>query len=90
MLTWRNLYRVLDAADLDSRECFFTDAYVGLKAGDEPTGRFPGAGDSEFRAWCRSFLEDQIELMRPRVVATLGNDARRFVAALAPSCPDGL
>lgn len=26
----------------------------------------------------------QIELMRPRVVATLGSDARRFVAAMAP------
>ena len=84
MLTWRNLYRLLDAAGLDAQQCFFTNAYVGLKGGDDPTGRFPGAGDPEFRAWCRAFLDDQIELMQPRVVATLGTDARRFVAALAP------
>ncbi len=84
MLTWRNLYRLLDAARLDAQECFFTNAFVGLKAGDDPTGRFPGADDPRFRSWCRHFLEDQIEVMRPRVIATLGNDARRFVATLAP------
>ena len=80
----RTLYRLLEAAGLDSHECFFTNAFVGLKAGDDPTGRFPGADDADFRSWCRHFLEDQIELKRPRVVATLGSDARRFVAALAP------
>lgn len=77
-------YRLLEAAGLDAHDCFFTNAFVGLKAGDDPTGRFPGADDAEFRSWCRGFLEDQVKSMRPRVVATLGSDARRFVAAMAP------
>src|SRR5919199_2451980 len=41
MLTWRNLYRLLSVAGLAAGDCFFTNAYVGLKAGDNPTGRFP-------------------------------------------------
>lgn len=84
MLTWRNLYRLLMAADIPGANCFFTNVYVGLKAGDDPTGRFPGADDPEFRAWCQDFLEEQIRVMRPKVVATLGSDARRFVASMAP------
>jgi len=45
MLTWRNLYRLLAAAGVPESSCFFTNAYVGLKAGDDPTGHFPGADD---------------------------------------------
>lgn len=84
MLTWRNVYRLLGAAGMDARECFFTNAYVGLKVGEDPTGRFPGSGDPDFRAWCRRFLEEQVEVMRPRAIATLGSDARRFMATMAP------
>ncbi len=84
MLTWRNLYGLLERAGVLPSECFFTNVYVGLKAGDDPTGRFPGAADAEFGAWCRSFLEEQIEIMKPRVVATLGSDSRRFLATMAP------
>lgn len=69
MLTWRNLYRLLSAADVSPSDCFFTNAFVGLKAGDDPRGRFPGAGDPEFRIWCRRFLEEQIAVMGPAVVA---------------------
>ncbi len=65
-----------------------TNAYVGLKAGDDPTGRFPGADDPEFRAWRRNFLEEQITVMQPRAVATIGSDARRLVAGMAPELAD--
>lgn len=88
MLTWRNLYRLLDAAELDPGQCFFTNAYVGLKAGDDPTGPFPGAGDREFRGWCVAFLNEQIEVMRPKAVVTLGSDARRFMATMSPDLAD--
>ena len=84
MLTWRNLYRLLEKADVPASTCFFTNAYVGLKTGDDPTGRFPGASDPEFRAWCRHFLDEQTEVMRPTVIATLGTGARRFLATMAP------
>ncbi len=88
MLTWRNLYRLLEKASVAPENCFFTNVYVGLKAGDEPTGRFPGAADPAFKRWCRSFLEEQITVMRPRVVATLGSDSRRFLAAMSSALAD--
>ncbi len=84
MLTWRNLYRLLDGAGLAAGDCFFTNAYVGLKAGDDPTGRFPGADDHGFRLWCRGFLEEQVAVMKPRALATLGTGSRRFLSTMAP------
>ena len=84
MLTWRNLYPLLERASVAPENCFFTNAYVGLKAGDEPRGTFPGAADPAFSAWCREFLEEQMAVMRPSVVATLGTDVRQFLATMAP------
>jgi len=84
MRTWRNLYRLLETAGVEPATCFFTNAYVGLKAGNKPRGTFPGAADPAFSAWCRNFLGEQIAVMRPSVVATLGTDARQFLATMTP------
>jgi hypothetical protein len=79
MATWRNLYAVLDGAGVRRGECFFTNIYVGLIAGDKPTGSFPGARSPSFTDWCRAFLQSQVELMRPRAMVFLGKPARDFV-----------
>lgn len=84
MPTWRNLYRLLAAAGVDRVSCFFTNAYVGLKAGDDPEGPFPGARDETFSSWCAGFLALQVTTMRPAVVATIGAPARRFLTRLDP------
>src|SRR5579875_1682838 len=42
-----------------------------------PEVRFPGRRDPPFRAWCRAFLDEQIQLMRPRAVVTLGGPAAK-------------
>ena len=88
MQTWRNLYRLLETARIDRGECFFTNAYVGLKAGDVPTGSFPGANDAQFRRWCEDFLIDQIRVMQPRTIATLGVDAARFAGSIIGGLDD--
>lgn len=67
---------------------FFTKAYMGLKAGDDPTGRFPGTDDPEFADWCRAFLAEQVAVTTPRDIATLGTDARRFLATMATDLPE--
>jgi uracil-DNA glycosylase len=84
MRTWRGLYQLLESAGVDPRMCFFTNAYVGLIAGEKPTGRFPGAGDVEFSEWCADFLRLQIEAMQPSVLVTIGADARRFIGGMTP------
>ncbi len=54
--TWRNLLKVLNAAGIAPEQCFFTNLYMGLRAGDTTTGSFPGATDSVFVEHCRAFL----------------------------------
>jgi hypothetical protein len=74
--TWRNLYRWVDEAGIERQEIFFTNAYVGLSAKNS-RGRFPGSYDSSFKAWCGDFLDEQIQLMRPRAVVALGEWSRK-------------
>jgi hypothetical protein len=77
MRTWENLYKLFGLADFRKHEMFFTNVYVGLKEGVDGGGRFPGAKDESFRAWCRDFLDDQIRIMEPRAIVTLGSHARK-------------
>jgi hypothetical protein len=77
MKMWRRFYKMVKQAGIDPQEVFFTNTYVGL--GDDPraSGReFPGRRDPSFVAWCSAFLDEQIQLMRPRVVIALGRPAR--------------
>ncbi|MDQ6854993.1 MAG: uracil-DNA glycosylase family protein [Actinomycetota bacterium] len=83
MRTWRGLYQLLDTAELAASECYFTNGYVGLVAGDKPTGLFPGALDAQFSSWCQRFLRFQLLAMKPTVIATIGAEARRFVGLLS-------
>ena len=54
--TWRNLLAFLKQVGISPEQCFFTNAYVGLRAGDHAMGAFSGARDPEFVRWCRNFL----------------------------------
>ena len=77
MLTWRNLYRMADRAGVRREEIFFTNVYVGLSTKPQARGPFPGRRDPSFRAWCSAFLDEQIQLMRPRAVVTLGDPSAK-------------
>lgn len=82
MATWRKLYSILEHAELDPTQCFFTNCYVGLKKGAQARGRFPGARDKKFAAWCEGFLQFQVEAMNPRLIVTLGRPAEHFVSGM--------
>lgn len=86
MSTWRGLYRLVELAEIDVRELFFTNVLVGLKAG-APTGPFTAHRAPDFRRWCREFLERQIVTMRPAVMLVLGTRACRDVSAMANPTP---
>jgi len=88
MLTWRNLYKLLAKAGIARVDCFFTNAYVGLRAGNKPTGPFPGAKAPVYRRWCEEFLLEQIGVMQPTTIATLGVDAARFLGCLITDLSD--
>ena len=82
--TWRNLLAFLKQVGISPEQCFFTNAYVGLRAGDRAMGAFPGARDHDFACWCRNFLLDQLRLIQPRLILTLGVHVPRFLAPLSP------
>ncbi len=82
--TWRNLMQLLDEVGILPRNCFFTNAFMGLRAGRATTGSFPGAADPQFVAHCRRFLVRQLQVQRPSLVLTLGVNAPRVLAPLSP------
>src|SRR5919199_1543727 len=80
---WRNLLDLFDRVGLARERCFFTNAYMGLIDGPTNVGRFPGAADPAFSARCVAFLAEQLAMLQPRVVVTLGSAALPLVARLA-------
>jgi hypothetical protein len=82
--TWHGLVQLLKSAHVDPAQCFFTNAYMGLREGDGTTGRFPGSTDPAFVDRCRTFLALQIQTMRPSAILTLGAWVPSFIAPLSP------
>jgi uracil-DNA glycosylase len=81
--TWRNLLAFLKQVEIAPEWCFFTNAYVGLQSGDRAIGPFPGEQDHEFVRWCQNFLLEQIKLMQPRLILSLGAYVPSFLAPLS-------
>jgi hypothetical protein len=82
--TWLNLLKVLSEVGIAPERCFFTNLYMGLRAGSANTGRFPGAGDPTFVAHCKQFLVHQLQTQRPSLLVTLGIEVPPVVGQLSP------
>ncbi len=84
-VTWGNLLPLLKAADIKPKNCFFTNAYMGLRITGKGTGQSPGAADPEFVECCKSFfLDKQIMVQKPRLILALGKHSIKFIAQLSP------
>lgn len=82
--TWGRLIPFLRGVGILPEACFFTNFFMGLRAGDEATGPFPGAGDQGFLDRCRKFMKVQLRTQEPRLVLTLGIQVPSRLAALSP------
>ena len=82
--TWRSLLRLMERAGLEPAECFFTNTYMGLRAGEKTTGVFPGGSAADFVDRCLCFLAEQIAVQRPRAILTLGRFVPPLLARLSP------
>jgi hypothetical protein len=82
--TWRNLLRLLREVGIPPEQSFFTNLYMGLRAGSATTGVFPGAHDVTFVAHCERFLLDQLRVQRPALVLTLGIHVPPVIGRLSP------
>jgi hypothetical protein len=81
---WGTLRPLLEEAGLAMKDCFATNAYPGLLAGDSNVGEFPGADDEQFQAACREFMVEQIRVVRPALIVTVGLYVPPFLAPLSP------
>jgi len=82
--TWTALEELFAEVGISLSNCFFTNAYMGLREGNKSTGPFIGARDPAFMQRCREFLILQLHVQRPSLVITLGNRVPCFIAPLAP------
>jgi len=86
-VTRRTLDRLLTEAGIPLEQCFYTNAYVGLKEGDNSVGVFPGSRNADFVRQYHAFLLAQVQLQQPRLILSLGGDVLRFLA-MWESVPD--
>ena len=82
--TWRNLLKLFEQVGVNQERCFFTNFYMGLRAGSATTGTFPGANDPIFVAHCTTFLLHQITAQRPTLILTLGTQVPPAIGRLSP------
>lgn len=87
--TWRGLTATLERAGLSFSDCFFTNAYLGLRTGPAPTGAFPGRSDAAFRAASLAVLLRTILMQQPRLIITLGAFVPALLATLSPAALAG-
>lgn len=78
--TWRGLRTLLLASGVSLDRCFFTNVYMGLRDGGPETGKFPGARDKHFTQRCITFFRRQLEIVRPRLILTLGLEPLQVLA----------
>lgn len=87
--TWRgilDLFRTtLRERHVTLGDCFFTNAYMGVRKSGSSTGECPGRSDDAFRRECTEFLGRQIAYQEPVVIFTIGKWAPELTAALAHS-----
>lgn len=86
-VTRRTLDRLLTEVGIQLEKCFYTNAYVGLKAGTKAMGVFPGSRDPDFVRRCQDFLLAQVQLLQPQLLLSLGGEVLRFLASWE-SVPD--
>jgi hypothetical protein len=77
--TWRVLRRLLIRFSIPPESCFFTNAYMGLRAGGRETRRFCGARDHCFVERCATFFGRQLAVVRPKLILLLGMEPLRML-----------
>lgn len=71
--TWKNLLPLLNSANIQTGNCFFTNCLLGIRKNrDSNTGKSPSLKDTAFLKDCLSLLEFQINLQRPKAIICLG------------------
>ncbi|MGB9892710.1 uracil-DNA glycosylase family protein [Thermodesulfovibrio yellowstonii] len=76
--TFRNLMYHLEKAKIDKKDIYLTNAVLCLREGNEISGNKNKPKKKHFRN-CSQFLKRQIEIIQPKIIATLGLDALNII-----------
>jgi len=82
--TWRNLRVLFGKVGIDLSICYFSNVFMGLRKTNSAIGRFPGFRDKEFTQRNIDYLAFQIDVIKPRVIITLGIHAATMLGNLSP------
>ena len=83
-LFWRTLLAILNYAAVPPEGCFFTNALMGLQSSSS-TGPMPST--PAYLQQCNLFLAQQIAIICPRAVVSLGKVAAIRLQTVAPFTP---
>lgn len=83
--TWRNLIVLFKESNIDLKECYFSNVFMGLRVSDKMAGEFPGFKDKGFVDRNVEFLSFQIETIKPLVIIALGKYAAEMLTYLPGS-----
>lgn len=81
--TWKNLIELLQLVSISTEQCFYTNAYMGLREGSKTTGKFPGASSEIFKQKCQQFFLHQTSVQKPSLIVSLGGHVPLFLAPLS-------
>ena len=81
---WKTLQRICNEAALPLSSCFFTNALMGLQP-TKATGPMPGT--ALYLAQCDYFFEQQLHIVRPKLLVSLGDTAYSRVRTLHGATP---
>jgi len=86
--TWRNLRLLFEETGIAIHQCFFTNFIMGMREGSESTGRSPASRDEGFIDRCGRFFIEQLNVVRPKLLLTLGTTVPRMIASRSESLAD--
>ncbi len=82
--TWRNLLEFLNKElKISSKDCFFTNAILGIRKGDKSTGKSPAFKNKVFIKNCQEFFMYQLEIQKPMAIFVLGKYVAEFLSAIS-------
>jgi len=81
--TWKEIIKLFKEVGIPLCRCFFTNSMMGLRESGSNTGIFIGLKDDNYLKRNISFLENQIELVKPSLIIVLGSIAPKVISNLS-------
>lgn len=81
--TWKNLLELLKECGIEKGQCFFTNAFMGLRKEGKNIGKSPAWSDPKFVRDCQDFFLKQLSTADFKLVLVMGKEVAHFIAAIS-------